>query len=175
MARAGDRFEMIDDSVYEVIKAAGDTGGEYVEMVFHLPPESVAPPPHVHDGLIEEYEVIEGSLDVMVDGKWSKLDPGDSASVPPGALHTFKNRSGELVRVRNRHRPAARFEDYIEHISRLLPAKGITKAKDPRIPVYLSMVMLSYPETIAPGRTREQVMIKGIAGIGRLLRFNTDV
>jgi cupin domain len=90
------------------------------------------------DGLVEEYEVIEGSFDVMLDGDWRTLGPGESASVPEGTLHTFKNRSGDVVRVHNVHRPAARFEDYIEHIHRLMQARGITKAKDPRIPVYLS-------------------------------------
>jgi quercetin dioxygenase-like cupin family protein len=175
MAKAGDRFEMVDESVYEVVRPAADTGGEFVEMIFHLPRESVAPPPHVHDGLTEEYEVIEGSLDVMVEGEWRKLDPGDLASVAPGVLHTFKNGSGELVRVRNWHRPPARFEEYIEHICRLLPAKGIKKGRDPRIPIYLSMVMLEYPETLAPGRARERVAINAMARIGRLLRFDTSV
>jgi quercetin dioxygenase-like cupin family protein len=43
---------------------------------------------------------------VVVDGRWRTLAPGESASVPLGALHTFKNRSGETVRVRNRRSPA---------------------------------------------------------------------
>jgi hypothetical protein len=37
------------------------------------------------------------------------------------------------------------------------------------------MLMLEYPETLEPGRTRERVMLKSLAGLGRLLRFNTDV
>jgi hypothetical protein len=77
--------------------------------------------------------------------------------------------------VRNWHRPAARFEDYIEHICRLLPARGITKDKDPRILIYLSMVMLEYPDTIRPGRAKERVPMKAMAGLGRLLRFKTAV
>jgi mannose-6-phosphate isomerase-like protein (cupin superfamily) len=175
MARTGDRFTMPDGSAYEVTKAAADTGGERVEMEFMLPPGSISPPPHVHHGLVEEYEVIEGSFDVMVDGDWRTLGPGDSASVPEGTVHTFKNRSSEVVRVHNVHRPAARFEDYIEHIHTLLQARGITKTKDPRIPVYLSMLILEYPETIAPGRARERIMLNTLARAGRLLRMNTDV
>jgi hypothetical protein len=77
--------------------------------------------------------------------------------------------------VRNVHRPAARFEDYIEHICRLTQARGIKSRKDPRIPVYLSMLMLEYPETLAPGRARERVALKALAGLGRLLRLRTDV
>ena len=124
MAKTGDRFEMVDGSVYEVTTAAADSGGEFVEMLFTLPPGSVSPPPHIHAGLTEEYEVIEGAFEVMSGGSWSTLRPGQSASIPPATLHTFKNRSGAPVRVRNVHRPPARFEDYIEHIHQLMRARG---------------------------------------------------
>lgn len=174
MAKTGDRFEMIDGSLYEVTSAAADNGGEFVQMEFTLPPGSIAPPPHIHVGMFEEYEVLEGSFDVMVDGDWTTLSPGESASVPPDTIHTFKNRSGETVRVRNVHRPANGFEDYIEHIYRLSRAKGLGK-RDPRVPVYLSMLMLEYPKALAPARARERIPMKALAGLGRMLRMRTDV
>lgn len=169
----GERFEMPDGSVYAVTASAADSDGELVGMEFTLPPGSVAPPPHVHPTPEESFEVIEGALELMVDGGWSTLHVGESASVPPGTLHTFKNRCGGTVRVRNVHRPAARFEDYIEHIYLLTKARGIRGAKDPRVPVYLSMLMLEYPETIRPGRARERIGIEALAGLGRLLRLTT--
>jgi mannose-6-phosphate isomerase-like protein (cupin superfamily) len=175
MANPCDRFEMVDGSVYEIVRTSAQTGGGYVEMIFHQPPGAVPPPPHVHSGLVEEYEVIEGRFDVMVNGEWSTLGPGQSASVPEGAVHTFRNRSGSTVRARNFHRPAARFEDYIEHIYRLLRARGVKRKTDPRVPIYLSMLMLEYPETLAPGRRRERVGMKALAGLGRLLRMSTAV
>ncbi len=175
MAKTGDRFEMPDGSVYAVTAAAADSDGEFVGMEFTLPPGSVSPPPHIHAHLSEQYEVIEGAFEVMVGTDWRTLAPGESASVPPGALHTFRNRSGKTVRVRNVHRPPARFEDYIEHIYRLTEARGIKTAKSPRLPIYLSMLMLEYPETLAPGRTRERLILKVFAAIGRLLRLNTTV
>jgi quercetin dioxygenase-like cupin family protein len=175
VAKTGDRFEMPDGSVYDVTGAAADSGGEFVEMQFTLPPGSVSPPPHVHRDLTEEYQVIEGSFGVMSGGSWATLWPGDAASIPPLTLHTFKNRSGATVRVRNVHRPAARFEDYIEHIYRLTRGRGIKRSRDPRIPIYLSMLMLEYPDTLAPGRARERVGLKALAALGRLLRLRTDV
>jgi quercetin dioxygenase-like cupin family protein len=174
MANTGDRFEMPDGSVYEVTGAAADSGGEFVAMQFTLPPSMVAPPPHVHDGLTEEYEVLEGTLSVMSGGSWTTLGPGESASIPPDTIHTFKNRSGATVRLRNVHRPPARFEDFIEHISRLMRARRISRPRDPRIPIYLSMILLEYPDTLAPGRVRERVGLNALAGIGRLLGFRTD-
>ena len=174
MTQTGDRFEMPDGSVYELTAAAADSGGEFVEMRFTLPPGSVSPPPHVHQGMTEEYEVIEGAFDVMSGGVWTTLAAGQFASIPPATLHTLKNRSGTTVRVRNVHRPPARFEDYIEHICRLTRARGITGARDPRLPIYLSMLILQYPDTLAAGRARERVGLKALAGLGRLLRFRTQ-
>ncbi|HEX2097332.1 MAG TPA: cupin domain-containing protein [Solirubrobacterales bacterium] len=172
MATAGDRFKMPDGSVYAVLSSAADNDGAFVEFEFVLPPGCVSPPPHIHAELTEEYEVLEGNFDVMVDGSWTTLAPGQSASVSPGALHTFRNRSGETVRVRNVHRPPGRFEDYIEQICRVTRAAGIKRPRDPRIPIYLSMITLEYPETLAPGRGQERLLLGGLARLGRLLRFS---
>ena len=169
MASTGDQFRMPDGSVYVVRRAGAETGGEYVEMEFALPAACVSPPPHVHRQQVEEYEVLDGRFDVLVDGTWRTLGPGERASVPVGALHTFRNRSGRLVRVRNWHRPAMRFEDFIECTCTTLSAAGVTRKRDPRIPLYLSRVMLNFDETLAPGRRRERLPMQALARIARLL------
>ena len=171
MARTGDRFEMVDGSSYIVTRPAAETEGDYVEMEFVLPPGCLPPPPHVHPSQVEEYEVLEGRFDVMVDGEWKTFEPGEKAAVPVGVLHTFRNKSGETVRVRNWHRPALRFEGYIETIHATLKRSGIKSKRDPRIPLYLSQIMLEYRETLAPGRARERVPIGIAARLGRLLRL----
>jgi len=129
-----------------------------------------APPPHVHRHQVEEYEVLEGRFDVVVEGSWRTLGPGERVAVPVGALHTFRNRSGLPVRVRNWHRPAMRFEEFIERTCHTLQSAGVTRKRDPRIAVYLSMVMLDFDETLAPGRARERLAMRALASIGRMLR-----
>jgi quercetin dioxygenase-like cupin family protein len=171
MATTGDRFDMPDGSAYIVRRAAAETGGEYVEMEFVLPPGCVPPPPHIHPQQVEEYEVLEGSFDVTVDGRWQTLGPGESASVPRGALHTFRNRSGAVVRVRNWHRPAVRFEDFIERTFATLQAAGVKSKRDPRVFVCLSMVMLQFGDTLVPGRRRERIPMQALARLGGLLRL----
>jgi quercetin dioxygenase-like cupin family protein len=169
MATAGERFKMPDGSVYIVRHPAAETDGESVEMEFALPSGCVPPPPHIHPHQVEEYEVLEGRFDVMVDGEWRKLAPGDSARVPIGVLHTFRNRSGAMVRVRNWHRPAMRFEDFIERTCHMLRAAGVKRKRDPRVFLYLSMVMLDFDDTLIPGRRRERIPIQALARIARLL------
>lgn len=94
--------------------------------------------------------------------------------MPRGALHTFRNRSGAVVRVRNWHKPAVRFEDYIERVHATLRSAGIKSKRDPRIYPYLSMVMLEFGDTLAPGRRRERLPLQALARLGRLLRLRTD-
>ncbi len=171
MAEAGDRFEMIDGSVYIVRRSAVETNGEYVEMEFVFPAGTFAPPPHVHPSQIEEYEVIEGRFDVMVDGEWSSLGPGESASVPVGALHTFKNPTKETIRVKNWHRPAKSFEDFIESAAGALEAAGVKGLRDPRVPMIMAMQFQKFPDTFAMGRARERIPVGLLAAAGRLLRL----
>ncbi len=160
---------MPEGSSYTVVTPAAATGGDYVEMEFVLPDGCVPPPPHIHPGQVESYEVIEGKFDVMVDGKWTTLSPGESASVPAGTMHTFRNRSGQTVRVKNWHRPAKRFEEFIERMYTSLDEAGIRRSRDPRIFICLSAVMLEYPETLVPARTRDRLPMKLLALLGRPL------
>ena len=160
---------MPDGSVYAVLKTSAETGGEFVEMEFVLPPGCIPPPPHIHSQGVKEYEVIEGSFDVTVEGRWSTLGPGESVSVPIGALHTFRNSSGSVVRVRNWHKPAMRFDEFIERMHTTLTEIGITRKRDPRVPLYLSTVMLEFPDTLVPGRKRELIPMKAFAWLGRRL------
>jgi mannose-6-phosphate isomerase-like protein (cupin superfamily) len=160
---------MPDGSVYIVRSPAADSEGAFVEMEFVLPSRCVPPPPHVHPHQVEDYEVLEGHFEVVVDGQWRTLGPGESASVPVGALHTFRNRSGETVRVRNQHRPAMRFEEFIERTCRTLQGAGVRRKRDPRVALYLSMVMLDFDDTLVPGRARERLPMQALAAIARLL------
>jgi quercetin dioxygenase-like cupin family protein len=167
MATEGERFRMPDGSVYVVRRPAAETGGEVVEMEFLLPPGCVPPPPHVHHSQTEDYEVLEGSFEVVIDGRWQTLSAGETASVPEGVLHTFRNRSGDVVRVRNWHRPAMRFEQFIEQTCTVLRTAGIKRKRDPRAFLYLSMVMLDYEETLTVPRRRERVPMKALAWLAR--------
>jgi len=160
---------MPEGSTYIVVTPTADTQGDSVEMEFVLPVGCIPPPPHVHPGQVESYEVIEGSFDVMVDGEWKTLSPGESASVPVGAMHTFRNRSGKTVRVRNWHRPAKRFEQFIERMHESLAEAGIRRKRDPRLLLCLSAVILEYPETLVPARGRDRAAARLLAGLGRLM------
>jgi mannose-6-phosphate isomerase-like protein (cupin superfamily) len=169
MGRTGDRFEMPGGAgTYVLTRSTADTNGELVEFEWILPGGAFAPPPHVHPRQVEEYEVLEGVLDVMIDGERRSLTEGQSASVPIGTVHTFA-RPARPVRVRNVHRPAVGFEDYIERIYRLTQERGIRSVKNPRLPLYLAMVWREYPDTLVAARRRDRLAMAGLARVGSLL------
>ena len=100
---------MPDGSVYIVRRPPAERGA-FVEMEFALPSGCVPPPPHVHPHQVEEYEVLAGRFDLVVEGRWRTLEPGESATGGIGALHTFRNRSGSRPRAQTAP-PALRFEE----------------------------------------------------------------
>ena len=53
-----------------------------------------APPPHLHPGQDERFEVIEGELTAVVDGAERRLGAGDTLEVPRGAVHKMWNSGG---------------------------------------------------------------------------------
>jgi mannose-6-phosphate isomerase-like protein (cupin superfamily) len=170
VAGTGDTFGFPDGSDYTITASAGETGGSYVEMELLLPPDAMTPPLHVHPRQSEEYEVIAGRLDVYVDGDWQSLPEGESLTVAAGEPHTFRNGSGERVRVRNVHRPALGFQDYIEELWNLVQDGKIKSAKDPSSLMHLSLLWEKYEDTIVPAKVPQRAAMRAFAAVGRRLR-----
>jgi mannose-6-phosphate isomerase-like protein (cupin superfamily) len=170
MATRGQRLEMPDGSVYTVTGPAAEADGRWVEMEWDLPADCMPPPPHFHPEQVEEYEVLEGRLDVIIEGERTTLEAGERASVPVGVAHTFANSSGARVRVRNFHRPAVRFEEFLETVESTLRSAGVSRRRDPRVRVYLAMVMDDFNDTLIPSRRRERIPTRLAGRLGRLRR-----
>ena len=157
---------MPDGSRYILRAPTAETGGEYVEFEFDFPAKAFAPPPHVHPGQSESYEVLEGELEVMVDGDWRTLRAGESAVVPPGVDHTFRNPSGPM-RARNFHRPALGFEAFIEAMNRVCEEKSIRNVNDPRLRIHLAAVWRRFPDTLQASRRRDRLGMAAAAAFAR--------
>jgi quercetin dioxygenase-like cupin family protein len=52
-----------------------------------------SPPPHVHHTMDEAFYILDGSIEFLANGVWTPLHTGDFAYSPPGATHTYRNRS----------------------------------------------------------------------------------
>jgi mannose-6-phosphate isomerase-like protein (cupin superfamily) len=174
MPRAGDRYVMPDGlGEYLVVKSHEETGGEYVEMEWTFPPEAFAPPPHKHPTQVEEYEVLDGAFEVMVDGDWRALRAGESASVPPGTNHTFRMLPGQSVRVRNFHRPGSRFDEFIERQHRFVTSERYKGVKHPSTAVAMSLAWREHRDLLVPTNPLLRGAMAGLARVGRLLGYRT--
>jgi hypothetical protein len=60
-----------------------------------------------------------------------------------------------------------RFEQFIERTCTVLRTAGVKRKRDPRVFLYLSMVMLDYEETLTVPRRRERVPMKALAWLAR--------
>jgi quercetin dioxygenase-like cupin family protein len=56
--------------------------------------------PHYHEAFHETFTVIDGILSVQLKNKWLTLEKGDSFTVPPGAVHCFKNKTAQKITFR---------------------------------------------------------------------------
>ena len=147
---------------WEITRSAADTGGELLETVNWAGPGTGGPPVHLHPNAEESYEVLEGSLEVLIGNDWRTLRAGEKATVRPGTPHTLRM-TAEPVRLINVHRPALRFEAMFREMHTLIQVGKIKRLppKDPRSAIYVAMLFAKY--------TDEQRMVKPPNGLVRAL------
>jgi len=83
-------------------------------------------PVHIHPGQDEFILVLEGELDLKLDGAWSKAKVGDLVRMPRGVPHGYFNKSAAPARALFWVSPAGRLEALfdllhdLDHIPRVL-------------------------------------------------------
>jgi mannose-6-phosphate isomerase-like protein (cupin superfamily) len=133
-----------------------DTAGRRIDADLWLQPGAAVNGAHVHDRLVERFEVLEGEVGFAVGGEERVARPGDGAiEVPPGTVHDWWNAADGVAHVRVRieaapgapGRPAARFVSAIE-ATWSLGALGRTNAKGMPGPLWLAAVAREYRDVI---------------------------
>jgi len=74
------------------------------------------PEPHTHEDETDSFYVLEGELDVFIDGEWKLAPPGTFLSAAPGVEHGFTKRDPGIVRFLNIHAPGG-FEESLREMS----------------------------------------------------------
>jgi mannose-6-phosphate isomerase-like protein (cupin superfamily) len=172
MLKAGDVLDLGPiGATFHVRRTAAETDGRSLEMEWELAPRTGGTPVHVHPHATEGYEVLEGELDVYVDGSWRTLRRGETVRVAPGVPHTFRNGGDLPARVFNTHEPAMRFGDYFAHVGRVATSGAVPADRmTPKTMIHLAMVMTRYPEEIRAVKPPHAVM-RVLAAAGRLLGY----
>jgi quercetin dioxygenase-like cupin family protein len=74
------------------------------------------PEPHTHTDETDSFYILEGELDVYVNGEWTRAAPGAFLSAAPGVEHGFTKRDSGTVRFLNIHAPGG-FEHSLRAMS----------------------------------------------------------
>jgi quercetin dioxygenase-like cupin family protein len=74
----------------EVHLQSADTAGAFCLLVDH-PPAGWSLPLHLHRGVAETIHVVEGTFEMQVAGRSTRLGPGDTLQVAPDTMHAGSN------------------------------------------------------------------------------------
>lgn len=71
------------------------------------------PGPHFHKRHVDSFYILEGELELTVDGESPRADAGALVAVPPRTVHAFTNGNSERTRFLNVHAPDCGFTEYV--------------------------------------------------------------
>ena len=99
-AKTGERitFEQDDPLVMEDEVPAGEGRGRE----------------HLHPSQTEAFEVLSGAYTIVIDGEERALAAGDTAEVPPGAVHCGWTDEGAVLRIT--FTPALRWQEFVRRL-----------------------------------------------------------
>lgn len=168
------RFEFPDGSLYELIVPGAATGGSRCELDVTLAPAARTPAPHIHLQQHESCTVQEGALDVLVGREWRTLGAGDSVTIPPGTIHTFRNRSPQNVQFRSVLAPALGHEQYLERLYWLSAMDRISGRRDLTSALYSSLLLDAHRGDQVLAGAAARARVRALSGVARLLRMRLD-
>lgn len=148
MARAGEIIE--NPATGERIrfrKTAEDTDGRSLEFDYYLEPGGFVVASHVHPRQEERLEVVDGALDVRIDGDEWTATSGTAFTVPAGVLHRVWNDGDEDVHVSVTLRPAMDIAAFFETLFGLA-REGKTDRKGRPNPLQSAVIASEFRDEI---------------------------
>jgi len=132
------------------LKTSEETGGEYTLMEIDVAPGG-GTRPHYHKTYTESFEVIEGSLEVLVGDQKHFLRAGEKAVVPRNTLHRFHNATDETVRFLCEMRPGQPGFEKTLKVGYGLASDGLTRSHGTPKNFYHMALLLEWSEIRVPG------------------------
>lgn len=110
---------------WQITQTAQDTQGTCFEVLHVLTPRFGELPIHFHPQAEKSYRVLEGILEMCIDGQWRLVKPGETATVPMGIPHTIRNSQAEAVRLISIYKPALGFERFFRRMHMMLASEKV--------------------------------------------------
>ena len=97
--------------IYTFLATTAETDGAYFVLEGIVPPNA-GPPPHIHHDQAETFYIVEGQMEIMVDGEVRQTNAGDFVHVSKGSPHSFINRSQTPTKLIATFVPAGNVERF---------------------------------------------------------------
>jgi mannose-6-phosphate isomerase-like protein (cupin superfamily) len=134
------------------LRRAADTNGELLEFESFWTRPGERAREHVHPGMEERFEVLEGVARFRIDGVERTVGPGEVVTVAPGTPHIGWNPGTDAVHLRIEFRPALRWEEVVERLFRLAQ-EGRTDRRGTPDATTLRQLLREYSRELAPAPT----------------------
>jgi quercetin dioxygenase-like cupin family protein len=140
VARSGDSiYNEVTKEYITFLRTTEETGGDLLEFECRVAPDGIPLPPHVHETQEERFEVISGTLGVMLGGTKHELRAGDRAVLPARVKHQWWNAGDTDVVFRVEAEPARNLEAVLEANAGMAAAGKLSaKRAMPRNPFLLA-------------------------------------
>ena len=125
---------------------------------------------HIHPRQSDSYEVLSGTLDVFLDGRWRCIEKGESISIPAGTVHAIRNSSDVPARVLNTYDPGLRFQESQECLERLIRQGRLTGMSGLKNGIYLSLHAMEFRREFVAVSPPDW-FLRSLAKLGRALGF----
>ncbi len=132
--------------------------------------------PHVHPAMEERFDVLEGTVTFLAGRTWTPHAAGETAVVPAGTRHGYRNDSGATAHMVCHVRPPSTLQPFLEDAAALGRAGLTTRRALPRSPRALmiagllvqanaDMVTLGFPPL--PPRAFQRLLMPPLAALAR--------
>lgn len=134
------------------LETAADTRGTYLKFRLDVAPLGLVAVPHIHPDQEERFEILAGSMELLVDGHRRMVYAGDTAVVPKGAPHQWWNRSDtDALSMNVTLVPALNTETMFEQVwGRVNDGKGTRDGGPALLDAFVFMKEYHVYLTIAP-------------------------
>lgn len=157
-------------------RTTDEHGAEVVNCEMWVDPGGGVPA-HIHPSMEERFTVLEGRAEFLSGRNWIAAGPGETAVVPAGTRHAYRNRGSEIAHVMCVATPPdPGLEGFLTQAAALARAGKITKLGLPKSPSalleamvmvdhYRGMVTMGFPPLPPP--PLQQLIVAPLAKLGK--------
>lgn len=119
-------LKLFEGMTLKILLSSFDTNG--LQAVFEdIVEPGVGPGRHIHHKQDETFIFLEGTFDVEIDGQFHRMSAGDTAFIPKGTIHGWKNVGEGIGRLRYIFSPALNIEQMFRDINSAHELGGMTE------------------------------------------------